>query len=334
MTGAAMDPASFVRLRRLALAALAIGYLHVVFGAIVRISGSGYGCGNHWPKCMGAWFPPLDRTDLVVELSHRYLAFALTLAIVGLALAAWARHRDAGVGGAGGVLRPAGLSALLVLVAVVFGAVIVKLDLQNRYVVVVHLSLAMAILAALAVAAIRAGAFGRAMADAGGGSGRTLGGARALVAMTFVVLVMGALTANLPGASFSCLGFPLCRNGYGGAFPYQHIQLTHRVLAFAVFFHALGLVVGVRRRDESAQLARWAWATFGTILAQVLLAAVMVELGLPLWARSAHEAIGTATWLVVVVFVSLAARAGGAGGAPVGAAMPVRPLAGAAGERA
>ena len=51
--------------------------LHLVFGAIVRISGSGMGCGDNWPKCYGYWFPPFSRPDLIVEVSHRYLASIL-----------------------------------------------------------------------------------------------------------------------------------------------------------------------------------------------------------------------------------------------------------------
>ena len=324
------------RLRRLSLVALAIGYLHVVFGAIVRITGSGLGCGDHWPTCQGQWFPPLDRADLIVELMHRYLAFGLTVAIIGLCLTAWTLRDADGVGGAGGVIRPAALASLLVVTAAVFDAVIVKLNLQNRYVVVVHVALAMAILATLAVAAIRAGAFGRASADAGGASRRTFRSARALAAIVFVLLILGALTANLPGASYSCTGFPLCRNGYGSAFPYQHVQLTHRVLAYLVVFHAIGLVIGVRRRNDSAQMRRWSMASLHTLLLQVVVAAGMVEMSLPPVLRSLHQALGTALWLIAVIFAALAARASGASGAAgsaVGATVPVRPLAGAAGAR-
>ena len=42
-------------IRRLSYAALVIAFAQIVFGAIVRISGSGWGCGEHWPKCDGRW---------------------------------------------------------------------------------------------------------------------------------------------------------------------------------------------------------------------------------------------------------------------------------------
>ena len=54
--------------RRFATATFVVACLHLVFGAIVRISGSGMGCGDHWPKCYGHWFPPLNRPDLIVEV--------------------------------------------------------------------------------------------------------------------------------------------------------------------------------------------------------------------------------------------------------------------------
>ena len=52
-----------IRVRRLAYVALVVAFGHIVFGAIVRISGSGMGCGENWPKCYGRWFPPLTRPD-------------------------------------------------------------------------------------------------------------------------------------------------------------------------------------------------------------------------------------------------------------------------------
>ena len=44
-------------LRRLGLVALFLGFVQVVFGAIVRITGSGLGCGDRWPDCYGSFTP-------------------------------------------------------------------------------------------------------------------------------------------------------------------------------------------------------------------------------------------------------------------------------------
>ncbi|MDB4914963.1 MAG: cytochrome oxidase assembly family protein, partial [Gemmatimonadetes bacterium] len=45
--------------RRFSYVAFGAACTHLVFGAIVRISGSGMGCGPYWPKCHDKWFPPL-----------------------------------------------------------------------------------------------------------------------------------------------------------------------------------------------------------------------------------------------------------------------------------
>src|SRR5262245_3425944 len=113
-------------IRRLSIAALVVACLHLVFGAIVRISGSGMGCGDHWPKCYGSWFPPFSRPDLVVEVSHRYLASILTFTVAALVVVAFRQRGDARVGGRGGPLRSA-LGALgAVITAAVLGGVTVK----------------------------------------------------------------------------------------------------------------------------------------------------------------------------------------------------------------
>ena len=198
-------------LRRLAYAALGFAYVHIVFGAIVRITGSGLGCGDHWPRCQGVWFPPLDRMDLVIEITHRWLAAGLTTTIVALFATALLWRREPWVGGRGGVLRPAALAVALVFTAAIFGAIVVKLELTNPHMIVVHLGIAMTLLAVLVVTTMRAGGLGALQLAAGDASARTWRGARIAAALALVVVVLGALTANLPGANGACVGFPHCR---------------------------------------------------------------------------------------------------------------------------
>ncbi len=64
-------PKSFVTL---AWTAAACAYLLIVLGAVVRITGSGMGCGDHWPLCNGHLFPSLHDIPTVIEWSHRLLA--------------------------------------------------------------------------------------------------------------------------------------------------------------------------------------------------------------------------------------------------------------------
>ncbi|NJK42742.1 MAG: hypothetical protein HC937_03560, partial [Aquincola sp.] len=113
-------------LRRLSGVALLAALGHVVFGGFVRISGSGMGCGDHWPKCYGYWFPPLDRPDLVIEVFHRYFAATLSTVVAVFLLTAFLRRAERGVAGRGGVLRAAALAFGIVIFAATLGAVTVN----------------------------------------------------------------------------------------------------------------------------------------------------------------------------------------------------------------
>lgn len=290
-------------LRRLSLAALALAFAQIVFGAIVRITGSGMGCGDHWPKCAGLWFPPHDRVDLIIEIAHRYIALGLSLVILALFIAAFRQRTERGVAGHGGVLRPATLAGVLVVTAALLGAVTVKMAL-NPFVIAAHLTIAMSLLATLAVALARAGGLGTS-SDLTGTSPRVFRSARAAVGLTLVTLVFGALTANLPDAAASCGGFPWCRtvSFYGSPLV---VQITHRILAFLLFGHLLGITIMVGKRKAPKPITRVARLAFAAALVQVLVAAAMIEMHFPATFRSLHQAFGTLVWLAVVVLAILA----------------------------
>ena len=136
--------------RRLALAASALVIGLITLGGVVRITGSGLGCGDHWPLCDGQWFPPLDLATLI-EISHRWVAALVTVAVFALFAVAWRKHRKQRE-----LFMPALAAAILLVIQVLLGPVIVKLDLPPA-VVIVHLLNAMVLLAVLVVAALRAG---------------------------------------------------------------------------------------------------------------------------------------------------------------------------------
>ena len=290
-------------IRRLGYLALVIGFAQVVFGAIVRITGSGMGCGDHWPDCYGSFTPAHSGPSLLVEISHRYGAGALTLAIIALVVAAWLKRSEPGVSGPGGILRPSMLAILLVIIAALFGAVTVRVEL-NPFVVVTHLAIAMSLLAVLVIVVVRAGGFGAGTVPAR--YERTMRSAAAAAGLTFLILVFGALTANTSGAAVACLGFPWCRAITMGGAP-LYIQVTHRILAFLLLGHLIGIVIGARKRGEARAIRNAAWTALGIVILQVFVAAAMVEMHLPPTLRSLHQAVGTALWISIVALAALAA---------------------------
>src|SRR3989442_2370981 len=83
------------RFTRLAWTAATFTYLLIILGAIVRITGSGLGCGEHWPLCNGKLLPPLDLPTMI-EYGHRLAAAAGSG--LGAALAAYASWLQRGAG--------------------------------------------------------------------------------------------------------------------------------------------------------------------------------------------------------------------------------------------
>jgi len=313
-------------LRRLSLITLGIAFVHVVFGAIVRISGSGMGCGDHWPTCDGAWVPQLTQPTLIIELTHRVLVTVLTLAVIGLAATALARRTEAGVGGPGGVLRSASLAVGLVVVTALFGAVTVKAG-NAPWATVGHWSLAASTLAVLAATAIRAGGLG-APERWTPQPGRVARGAVAAAGLAFAVVIMGGLTAKIPGANAACPSFPLCGAGLESSAALRRVQMTHRILAYLLLFHVVGLTIGLTKRQAAAAILRPLRIALAATVLQVAIAAAMVLLQLPPVLRSLHQAVGVAIWLSLFSTAYLAVRlTRSAAGADEAGVVAARPLA-------
>ena len=298
------------RLARIATTSVALTYLHLVFGGIVRITGSGMGCGDHWPRCNGSWIPPFTDLTVMIEWTHRLLALLVILSIVWLVAATRRRAGDPGVSGRGGVYRPAGVALLLVITVALLGMITVKLG-NTTFATLAHWTLATALLGVLIVAAVRAGAFGGGAALAEGGSPRAMRSLGAGATIAFLVVVLGGLVAKFPGAAAACPAFPLCGDTPAtipaGA---AHVQLTHRVLAYLLFFHALAVGLAVSRRAGEAapvqRLARWA---AGLVVSQLVIGAMMVLSLSPLWLRVLHQAVGVGVWLAMFTAAYLARQA-------------------------
>src|SRR5262249_35351211 len=66
---------------RLAWAAVAYNLAVVLWGAYVRASGSGAGCGSHWPLCNGEILPSAATSQTLIEFTHRVMS-AISIGIV------------------------------------------------------------------------------------------------------------------------------------------------------------------------------------------------------------------------------------------------------------
>jgi heme A synthase len=312
-------------LRRYAYAVFGVACLHLIFGAIVRISGSGMGCGDNWPKCYGHWFPPMSRPDLIIEVTHRYLASILLLSLIALLVAAWNRRSDPEVAGRGGVLRMAGLAVALGFGAAILGAITVKLG-NAPLATVAHWTVAMSLVASVAAAVIRAGGLGGESARLGGTVSSVARSAFGAAALALVVVVMGGLTAKVPGGAVACLDFPMCGANPRVDASAVHVQLTHRILAVLLILHLLGMLIAQRKKPVAPVVKRALVVAFSLGILQLLVAGAMIGMRLPPVLRSLHEATGVSIWVATFVLAYLARIS--SDGAAVGARVrtPVSPL--------
>ena len=59
-------------LKKYTLFVLAYNVFVILIGALVRATGSGAGCGAHWPSCNGEVIPTSPQLETVIEFSHRF----------------------------------------------------------------------------------------------------------------------------------------------------------------------------------------------------------------------------------------------------------------------
>src|SRR5215472_11186489 len=83
-TAAQHSHETFRRLARFAWGVLVYNVLVVLWGAYVRASGAGAGCGSHWPLCNGEVVPVAPRIETIIEFTHRLTSGLAVLAAVAL----------------------------------------------------------------------------------------------------------------------------------------------------------------------------------------------------------------------------------------------------------
>jgi heme a synthase len=174
-----------------------VGYniLVVLWGAVVRATGSGAGCGNHWPLCNGEVIPLSPRVDTIIEFTHRCMTGGSLFVVLGLLV--WT-FRGTIKGQAARVL--AVVSTVLLLNEALLGALLVKLGYvtgnqsMGRVVMLsIHLSNTLLLLAALTLTA-RLLATGQRWRELGVGGPKKVWAYVGLAA-TLVVGVSGSLAA-------------------------------------------------------------------------------------------------------------------------------------------
>lgn len=264
----------------------------IVFGAVVRVTDSGLGCGNQWPLCNGSIIPPLDNLTAWIEWLHRLFAVLIGLfGLVTLAVAIRAyRKRNRYV------LGLTIVAALLFALQSLLGALVVVLDLPPTM-VTLHLGTAMLLLGALLLASV----FAVYQPTLKYAADRVTTMAYVTAALSLVIILSGALVRG-SGATLACTDWPLCN---AAVFPADQGQLAlvhmfHRYAVLALGLSLLILLIYVYRDRTDQRVRTLALTATVAYLAQAGVGAMFVFSRAGAFWGAAHVGLAAATWAILV----------------------------------
>ncbi|MEW5853547.1 MAG: COX15/CtaA family protein [Myxococcota bacterium] len=293
------EKGSHQRLANFAWATLAYNVAVVLWGAYVRATGSGAGCGSHWPTCRGEVIPREPTAATLIEFTHRATSGIALLMVVWL-LIRCLRELPAGHPGRRGAV--ASMFFMLTEAAVGAGLVLFELVAENKSMargmfMAVHLVNTFLLLASMALTAWWSSGRPAVSLRRQGPRGVFFISA---VMLLLVLGVSGAITALgdtlFPAGS---LEEGLAMDLSATAHLFVRLRLIHPFLAAGV---GLYLVVGVAtlqlQRGEHRGLAR-SLMVFLTL--QMIAGPVNVLLLAPVWLQLVHLLLSDLLWLNVVL---------------------------------
>ena len=302
------------RFARYGWAVLGYNLLVILWGAYVRASGSGAGCGAHWPLCNGEVIPRAPALETIIELTHRATSGVALLLVVGQL--AWARR----IAPRRGPLWWAAHAAMALMLTealvgaglVLFEMVAENASLARAWWLAAHLLNTFGLLAMLGLVpwlASRAGAtgstFGAVLRAVWQAAGRERGLLLVALGGTLLLGMTGAITALgdtlFPSRSLA-EGF--AQDVSPTAHLLVRLRVIHPTLAVAMAAVLL-LTAGVcAARRPSIETRRFGLAVAALVLTQLLAGVVNLVLLAPTWMQLVHLLLADLLWLALVGLVA------------------------------
>jgi heme A synthase len=296
------------RFAKLAWALLGYNLLVIAWGAYVRASGSGAGCGAHWPLCNGEIVPRAPGTEMMVELSHRVtsgmsLVFGLGLAIV--AMRAFPRgHRVRR--GAWASFGFVGAEALIGAGLVLFELVAHDASSKRALSMALHLTNTFFLLGALTLTAFWASGGAPIRVRKQGPLAWVLAAAMAGV---IVVGMSGAVTA-LGDTLFPARSVAdgLAQEMSTTSHVFVRLRVLHPVLAALVSVLVLAAATVSRLLRRADDVRRMSYAASALVMLQIVAGLVNVALLAPIPMQLLHLLLADAVWIALVLLAASALR--------------------------
>lgn len=269
----------------------------ILLGAWVRVTGSGAGCGEHWPSCHGEVIPRAPNIKTMVEFTHRLTSGIDGLLIFGLTVAVF-RSVPRGHLARSWAIR----SSFFLIVEALIGAVLVKFGLVaddtskvRVLVVAIHLVNTLLLVGSIAMVGFR-------LAPAPSAASNQTAFRKTLLAglIYMIICSMGAVTALgdtlfpiVFGASIEHLA-PTAASAHF----LERVRLIHPIVA--VVGSLWILLVGAAAAGSAAPARSAGRLVVAGILIQTLLGVINIGLSAPAWMQLVHLAAANLLWLALV----------------------------------
>jgi heme a synthase len=276
---------------------LAWNVLVVLWGAYVRASGSGAGCGSHWPLCNGDVIPVAPRIETIIEFTHRAMSGVALVAVAALWL--WSR---ASFGRRHRVRTMASAAVVFLIVEALLGAGLVLFNYVDKnqsvgraFYLSLHLLNTLLLLGALALTAW----FSRSTVNTSTPRSSWLIAALPIAALVSVTGAIAALGDTLFPTASLAQGF---RQDFSGAANFLvRLRVLHPTLAILAGSYFATVSVFVMRLKQALVARKLAMGVL--ILAAVQLSAGAINLILlaPVWMQITHLFLADLVWMSLVL---------------------------------
>lgn len=279
--------------------------LVILFGAVVRVTGSGAGCGTHWPTCQGEIVHLPRKFETLIELSHRVTSGISLLVVLGLF---WLVRRDYDRGhgvryfAAGAVIFLV-IESLIGAVLVLFGLVVGDRSMARAFMMPLHLANASALMASLSLVA-----YGMTQPLPARPRTRTVREWQivALLAALLVASMLGALTALgdtlFPPNADSSIWTHVAQDQSSRAHWLERLRVIHPVVSVVVAVYALRVALVTLLDNGCTPWARrLAHGLLGTLGLQLVAGALNVWFNAPAILQVLHLALALVAFNLVAL---------------------------------
>lgn len=283
---------------------LAYNVLVILWGAYVRATGSGAGCGSHWPLCNGEVLPRAPQLETMIEFTHRLssgLAFLLVLVLFIWTWRAYPKGASVRLGAA--------LSMFFIITEALVGAGLVLFEWVAHDASVgrvismgVHLVNTFLLLASLTLTAWWASVGGRLQLL---GRGRIVW----LLGLGF----LGMLLLGVSGA-VTALGdtlFPadslvqgMAQDFSPAAHSLVRLRVWHPVIAVLVSAYLIGMAGWIGRGVPGLHQRRFTVLLVGLLVIQLLAGLINLLLLAPVWMQIIHLLLADLVWITLVLLAA------------------------------